>query len=87
MPQPGEARIETVKINGWLEGHAGWPLLCTVLRAMRTRLSDVTTRVKEVREFPVGDDRSRMRVGRAECAEVSRDIIIHVIQKERSLPC
>ena len=54
MPQPGEARIETLKINSWLMIHAGWPLLCTVLRAMRNRLSDATTRVKEVREFPIG---------------------------------
>ena len=31
MPQPGEAWIETVKINGWLENRVGWPLLCNDL--------------------------------------------------------
>ena len=36
--------------------------------AMRTRLSDATTRVKEVREFPMECDQLRMRVGEAECA-------------------
>ena len=53
-PQPGVARIETVRINSRLENHAGWPLLCNVLCAMRRRLSNATTRVKEVREFPIG---------------------------------
>lgn len=31
MPQPGETRTATVKINSRLENHAGWPLLCTVV--------------------------------------------------------
>ena len=42
MPQPGETRIETLKINSWLKNHAGWPLRCIVLLAMRTRLSAAT---------------------------------------------
>lgn len=54
MPQPGEAGIESVKINSWLENRGNWPLLCNGFGAMRKGLLDATTRVKEVREFPIG---------------------------------
>jgi hypothetical protein len=31
MPQPGDAGIETIKVNSWLENRAGWSLLCNAL--------------------------------------------------------
>ncbi len=68
MPQSGEAWNETVKINSWLENHVGWPPLCNVLGAMRKRLLDATTRVKEVKEFPIGVIGRGLRAEYAECA-------------------
>jgi hypothetical protein len=68
MPHPGEAKIETISINSWLENHVSWPLLCIVPSAMRTRLSGATTRVKEVREFPIGVVGRGLKVGYAEYA-------------------
>jgi hypothetical protein len=54
MPQPRDWDIEMIQINNWLGKCRRWPLLCNVLWAMRTVLSDATTRMKEVREFPIG---------------------------------
>ena len=54
-----------MKENSELVKWYGWPSLCIVLCAMRKPLSDATTRVKEVREFPIDVVSRRVRVGEA----------------------
>jgi len=83
MPQSGEAGIETVKINSWLKNHAGWPLRCIVLLAMRTRLSAATTRGEGGEEIPDWCDLvAGWRSDAPNVQDVSKDLTIHVTQKK-----
>ena len=53
MPQVADRCSRNDQINDDLENCAGWPMLCNMLRPMRTPLCDPKTREKEVREFPM----------------------------------
>ena len=68
MPHPRDPSIGVIQINNWLGKSRHWSLLCSVLGTMRTGPSAVTTRVKEVREFPIGVVGHGLRAEDAESA-------------------
>lgn len=73
MPQIAHHTDEMIWINEPLGIRSCWPILCNLLRPMRTPLCDPKTREKEVREFPMGLAGLGSKSARKSFRDVSKD--------------